>query len=68
MVVVAGALLSLVIYSRAHDGSSGSTASTLGVGATAPDVRLPATDGSTVDLQAARGKRNVLLYFYEHAG
>ena len=67
VVVVAGALLSLVLYSRANDGASGAS-STLAVGAIAPDVRLPASDGSTVDLQAARGKRNVLLYYYEHAG
>jgi peroxiredoxin len=31
-------------------------------------VALPATDGTTVDLARFRGKRNVLLYFYEHAG
>jgi peroxiredoxin len=37
-------------------------------GALAPAVRLPSTTGDTVDLAAFRGKRNVLLYFYEHAG
>jgi hypothetical protein len=38
------------------------------VGEAAPAVRLPATTGQTVDLAGLRGKRNVLLYFYEHAG
>jgi hypothetical protein len=37
-------------------------------GTPAPSVRLPATTGKMVDLTAYRGKRNVLLYFYEHAG
>lgn len=37
-------------------------------GAVAPAVRLPATTGGTVDLADFRGKRNVLLYFYEYAG
>jgi len=27
-----------------------------------------ATTGTTVNLAEFRGKRNVLLYFYEHAG
>jgi peroxiredoxin len=31
-------------------------------------VRLPATTGQTADVASFRGKRNVLLYFYEHAG
>ena len=38
------------------------------VGHLAPPVRLPATNGQTVDLADFRSKRNVLLYFYEHAG
>jgi len=38
------------------------------VGEAAPPVRLPATSGQTVDVAGFRGKRNVLLYFYEHAG
>ncbi len=37
-------------------------------GTPAPPVVLPATSGRTVDLASFRGKRNVLLYFYEHAG
>ena len=67
LVVVASALLA-VVYWQGKGRSSEATTATLAVGATAPDVRLPATDGSTVDLHAARGKRDVLLYFYEHAG
>jgi peroxiredoxin len=31
-------------------------------------VRLASTSGQTVDVASFRGKRNVLLYFYEHAG
>jgi hypothetical protein len=38
------------------------------VGEVAPPVRLPATTGQTADVASFRGKRNVLLYFYEHAG
>jgi hypothetical protein len=38
------------------------------VGEAAPAVRLPSTSGQTVDVASFRGKRNVLLYFYEHAG
>jgi cytochrome oxidase Cu insertion factor (SCO1/SenC/PrrC family) len=38
------------------------------VGQLAPPVRLPSTTGQTIDLAGFRGKRNVLLYFYEHAG
>lgn len=40
----------------------------LAVGASAPAVALPSTTGATTDLGSLRGKRNVLLYFYEHAG
>ena len=38
------------------------------VGQAAPPVRLPSTTGPTIDLADFRNKRNVLLYFYEHAG
>ena len=38
------------------------------VGEAAPPVRLASTSGQTVDVASFRGKRNVLLYFYEHAG
>ena len=41
---------------------------TLAVGQPAPPVRLPATTGKTIDVNDFRGKRNVLLYFYEHTG
>lgn len=40
----------------------------LAVGSVAQPVRLAATSGRTVDLAGFRNKRNVLLYFYEHAG
>ncbi len=37
-------------------------------GETAPTFDLPSTTGESVSLSDYRGKRNVLLYFYEHAG
>ncbi len=59
----------VVLLSHGGSGSSGTTASaTLAVGAVAPPVRLVATSGQTVDLSVLRGERDVLLYFYEHAG
>jgi cytochrome oxidase Cu insertion factor (SCO1/SenC/PrrC family) len=51
-----------------NDQGTAEPAATAGAGAPAPSVALPATDGTTVDLAEFRGKRNVLLYFYEHAG
>lgn len=70
--VAAVAGLLWLSYQRSSDRPSVEEATahggTLAVGATAPEVRLPATYGSTVDLAGLRGKRNVLLYFYEHAG
>ena len=51
-----------------HRTGSASPGGTLGPGAPAPGVALPATNGGTVDLSTFRGRRNVLLYFYEHAG
>ena len=49
-------------------GSRPQTGGILSADTAAPAVRLPATNGSTVDLAGFRNKRNVLLYFYEHAG
>lgn len=37
-------------------------------GETAPAFDLPSTTGESVSLNDYRGKQNVLLYFYEHAG
>lgn len=37
-------------------------------GEVAPSFDLPSTTGEMVSLNDYRGKRNVLLYFYEHAG
>jgi len=64
-VVIAASLMG-----RGTGGSSGSSTAgrVLAAGAPAPPVALVATTGTTVDLAAFRGKRNVLLYFYEHAG
>ncbi|MEP6658603.1 MAG: hypothetical protein ABJD24_01650 [Acidimicrobiales bacterium] len=66
LVVIVG--VGVVVLSRDRNSSSGSSSATLDVGAVAPTVRLAATSGQTVDVSAFRGKRDVLLYFYEHAG
>ncbi len=71
--VGAVALLALGVALGSRGGGSGSGRSEqrpggLAEGTPAPEVRLPSTTGDTVDLGDFRGKRNVLLYFYEHAG
>lgn len=68
LAVGAVALLALGVALGSRGGGSGDTSGGLAEGTLAPEVRLPATTGDTVDLAAFRGKRNVLLYFYEHAG
>ena len=73
-VVAAAAVLVVLIVVLANRGertsvnTSSGTAAQASVGSAAPPVVLPATTDQTVDLSAFRGKRNVLLYFYEHAG
>ena len=73
-VVAAGAVLVVLIVVLANRGERTSDSTTSGpiaqatIGSAAPPVVLPATTDQTVDLSAFRGKRNVLLYFYEHAG
>ncbi len=71
--VAAVALIALGVALGSRDGGGGpggsrDNAGELAAGTPAPEVRLPATTGDTVDLADFRGKRNVLLYFYEHAG
>ncbi len=69
--LVAGAIavVAVAVGGRGTGGGSESAnAAALEEGAPAPPVALPATTGETVDLAGFRGKRNVLLYFYEHAG
>ena len=72
--LVAAALVAAALAwgaaSRGNDrtGIDESAAGTLAVGSPAPAVRLSSTDGTTVDLSHYRGKRHVLLYFYEGAG
>jgi hypothetical protein len=62
-------VVAVAVGGRGTGGGSGSAnAAALAEGASAPPVALPATTGETVDLAGFRGKRNVLLYFYEHAG
>jgi hypothetical protein len=68
-VAVAVGVVALVWLTGRPGGQSGQPAGgTRAVGQAAPPVRLPATTGKTVDVTSYRGKRNVLLYFYEHAG
>jgi predicted anti-sigma-YlaC factor YlaD len=69
-VVVVLGLVAVVWLTGRQVGGSGQPAAggTRAVGEAAPAVRLAATTGQTVDVTSFRGKRNVLLYFYEHAG
>ena len=69
LAVLAG--IAVIIVSRL----GGSTSPGLAVNASgssgpvlAPPVVLPASTGGVIDLASFRGKRNVLIYFYEHAG
>jgi hypothetical protein len=69
--VAAAAVIGLAILAVSRgdgSGDQGQGGPAPANGAMAPPVVLPATTGQTVDLAAFRGKRNVLLYFYEHAG
>lgn len=62
-----GALAVTALQNRPANDASGASG-VLANGTTAPDVTLASTTGTTVRLADLRGKRNVLLYFYEHAG
>lgn len=66
------AVAALVVLAVQGGGSksqgNGAGAAVLAESAEAPSVVLPSTTGRTVDLASYLGKRNVLLYFYEHAG
>jgi cytochrome oxidase Cu insertion factor (SCO1/SenC/PrrC family) len=69
VVVVLGVVAVVWLTGRQDGGSSAQPEGGVrAVGEAAPPVRLPATSGQTVDVASFRGKRNVLLYFYEHAG
>jgi hypothetical protein len=67
-VVVALGVVAVVWLTGRPGGSGQPAGGVRTVGEAAPPVRLPSTSGQTVDLAGFRGKRNVLLYFYEHAG
>jgi cytochrome oxidase Cu insertion factor (SCO1/SenC/PrrC family) len=69
-VVVVLGVVAVVWLTGRSDGGNGQPAAggVRAVGQAAPPVRLAATTGQTVDVATFRGKRNVLLYFYEHAG
>jgi hypothetical protein len=69
VVVVLGVVAVAWLTGRQDGGSSGQREGGVrAVGEAAPPVRLASTSGQTVDVASFRGKRNVLLYFYEHAG
>jgi hypothetical protein len=69
LVVVLGLVAVVWLTGRPGGGSGQQPAGGVrAVGEAAPAVRLAATSGQTVDVAGFRGKRNVLLYFYEHAG
>jgi cytochrome oxidase Cu insertion factor (SCO1/SenC/PrrC family) len=69
VVVVVGVVAVVWLTGRQGGGSSAQPeAGVRAVGEAAPPVRLASTSGQTVDVASFRGKRNVLLYFYEHAG
>ncbi len=71
--VVVSAIVGVAVARRSSDrgsvtsGPSGG-GSTLAVGASAPTASLSSTRGDVVNLADFRGKRNMLLFFYEHAG
>ena len=68
-VAVLGVVVVVWLTGRPSGGGNGQPAGGVrAVGQLAPPVRLPSTTGQTIDLAGFRGKRNVLLYFYEHAG
>ena len=68
-VAVGLGVVTVVWFTGRPDGGSGERAGGVrAVGEVAPPVRLAATTGQTADVASFRGKRNVLLYFYEHAG
>jgi hypothetical protein len=68
-VAVTLGVVAVVWLTGRQDAGSGQPAGGVrAVGEAAPPVRLPSTTGQTVDVTSYRGKRNVLLYFYEHAG
>ena len=69
VIVVLGVVAVVWLTGRQDGGSSAQPEGGVrAVGEAAPPVRLAATSGQTVDVATFRGKRNVLLYFYEHAG
>ena len=76
LLTVGAAAVGILAVSIAHGLSqrgattAGSTAAgaTLAVGAIAPTGTLSSTHGDVVNLADFRGKRNMMLYFYEHAG
>ena len=69
VVVVLGMVAVVWLTGRQDGGSSAQPEGGVrAVGEAAPPVRLASTSGQTVDVATFRGERNVLLYFYEHAG
>lgn len=65
--VITAAALWVAQAGRQHEPAV-APAAPLPAGAPAPALALPSTEGTVIDLASYRGKRDVLLYFYEHAG
>ena len=72
VLIVVIAVVRTASYSPERQAGSGVTgvprSSPLPEGVAAPPVVLPTTNGGTFNLADYRGKTNVLIYFYEHAG
>lgn len=68
LALVGVGLVALVVGLGARKGGGSASGGVLAEGSRAPRVVLASTTGEKVDLARFRGKRNVLLYFYEHAG
>ena len=77
LVLVAGLVVVIALFltsghsseSQVRPGTAGPPRdSPLPEGAAAPAVVLPMSAGGTFNLADYRGKSNVLIYFYEHAG
>jgi cytochrome oxidase Cu insertion factor (SCO1/SenC/PrrC family) len=58
-----------VLFQRGQRGAADNpnAQGTVSAGRVAPSFELPSTKGS-ISLESFKGKSNVLLYWYEHAG
>ena len=67
-VVAVIGLVAVFALQRGQSTTLQPTAQTASGAKTAPLFTLPATTGGTVSLESFRGKKNVVLFWYEHAG